>query len=84
MLYTDEDLFEAARAIRSELPDLLAPETAQNLDNRLAELLNQVPFDLRDLHYETISAIATEIEIVLRSTLQTSNWTRHFLTSLSH
>lgn len=84
MLYTDEDLFEAARTIRSELPDLLAPETAKSLDNRLAELLNQVPFDLRDLHYETISAIATQIEEYLNTHESTKTWLQSFLIDSSN
>jgi len=83
MLYTDEDLFEAARTIRGELPDLLTPETAKSLDDRLAELLNQVPFDLRDLHYETISAIATKLETLLKAYEPTGTWLDTFLERLS-
>jgi hypothetical protein len=95
MLYTDEDLFEAGRTIRGELPDLLPPETAKGLDDRLSALLNddrlsgllnQVPFDRHDLDKETIStisAIADQIEEVLKTNEITKNWLQSFLTDLA-
>jgi hypothetical protein len=84
MLYTDQDLLEAARTIRSELPDLLDSETAQSLDDRLAKLLNQVPLDLRDLHYETISAIVTQVEESLKTPESTKTWLKSFLIDSSN
>lgn len=84
MLYTDEDLLEAARTIRGELPDLFPSDTAKVLDNRLAELLNQVPLDLRDLHYETISKIATQVEEFLNTHESTKTWLQSFLIDSSN
>ncbi|MEP0914023.1 hypothetical protein NDI45_24235 [Leptolyngbya sp. GB1-A1] len=40
MLFTDEEIFEAARTIRVSLPELLNAQTAQTCDRQLSDLLN--------------------------------------------
>lgn len=63
-----EDYLEAARTIRSYLPDLLDSEEAQSVDAELSALLNQSDQDVDDQIFE-----------VLISKEETRRWTVEFL-----
>jgi len=63
-----EDYLEAARTIRSYLPDLLDFQQAQSIDAQLADLLNPSEQDVENRILE-----------VLTSTEATRQWTVEFL-----
>lgn len=65
-----EDYIEAARTIRSYLPDLVDSEEAQSIDAQLADLLNQSDQDVENQILETLC-----------STEATRQWTVEFLES---
>lgn len=65
-----EDYLEAARTIRSYLPNLLDSEQAESVDAQLADLLNQSEQDVEN-----------QILEVLTSTEATRQWTVNFLNS---
>ncbi|MGK7940891.1 MAG: hypothetical protein AB4062_12235 [Crocosphaera sp.] len=65
-----EDYLEAARTIRSYLPDLVDSEQAESIDAQLADLLNQSDQDVEN-----------QILEILCSTEATRQWTVEFLES---
>jgi hypothetical protein len=52
-----DELIEAARTIRPVLPTLLDAETAQHVDQQLAELLNQPQVNNRDTARQILSLL---------------------------
>ncbi|MBD2068086.1 hypothetical protein H6F93_11215 [Leptolyngbya sp. FACHB-671] len=72
-----DELIEAARTIRPVLPTLLDDETAQHVDQQLAELLNQAKINDRE--------IARPILTLLQSYDTTKTWLVNFSnTGLEH
>lgn len=69
-MYSAEDIFEAAHAIRPDLPELLATEVAVDLDQQLEKLLANDPSE---------PYVDTQIMDLLTQHDTTRNWLKLYL-----